>query len=342
VQRSALRTVLLAVLCLSVLALAAATLDTTQSGGSGFDASGSGSDGGDGGDGGPTPVEPQTPRETQTTEEQSEEKPFELCAPIVKEPPVIIAVVVAAILLFLVLLYRYNEFVALSGVLLVFGPVTLVMLVLADCELETPEEPEINVTGGNGTATPSGGGGGGGLGGSSSSFDPSLPVIGLIVVGVLVALVAVAYYLTGDDTAGGDGSAEDEDPDEAEPDLDAADIAEVGRLAGEAADRIESTADLENEVYRAWQEMTRPLNVDHPRSSTPAEFAAAATAAGMNRGDVDRLTELFDEVRYGGREATAEREREAVSLLRSIEDQYAAVEEAADLPDTADDEVTDE
>jgi hypothetical protein len=330
VQRSALRTLLLAVLCLSVLALAAATLDTTQTDGSGF---GTGGDGGDRGDGGgPTP-QPQQPRDPRTTGEPSENERYELCAPWVKEPPVIIGVVVAAILTFLALLRWYDEFVAVAGTLIVFGPITLLMLVAAECGLETPDpNPSSNVTGGNGTS------GGGSAGGSGSGVpDPSLPLIAIVAIGVLIALVAVAYYLTGDDTAG-TGGEESEDA-EAEDDsaIDATDVAEVGRLAGEAADRIESAGDFENQVYRAWQEMTRPLNVDRPRSSSPGEFARAAAAAGMDRGSVDRLTELFDEVRYGGFEAPPEREREAVSLLRSIEEQYADVETLAGPADAADD-----
>ncbi len=328
-QRSALRAILLAILCLSVLALAAATLDSTQSGGSGL-GSGGGSGGGDGpGDGGsePTP-QPNTPSQPQLANESSPDDPIELCAPIVKEPPVIIAVVLAAVVTFLGLLYWYNEFVAIAGTVMVFGPIGLIMLVFARCERQ---EPEPNLEPGNVSANSSSGGGGVG-GGDAGVVDPSLPVVALAVIGILVVLGAVAYYLTGDDTLGGASDAEEADEEEEADVVDATDVAEVGRLAGEAADRIEASGDFENEVFRAWREMTRPLSVPKPQSSTPAEFADAAVAAGMNDGDVERLTELFDEVRYGGREATPEREREAVSLLRSVEDEYADVESAGGLP----------
>ncbi len=331
-DRSALRTILIAVLCLSVLALAAATLDTTQTGGSDF-GSGGGSGGGDGpGDGGsrPTPS-PETP-DPQPTAAQEPEQPPELCAPIVKEPPVIIAVVLAAVITFLLLLKYYNEFVAIAGTLMVFGPIGLIMLVLARCERPEPD-PELdpgNLSSGNSS------GGSGGVGGDGSGLtEPTLPILLLAIVAVLIVLGAVAYYLTGDDTIGDAGDDPDEDADDEEDGaaVDAADVAKVGRMAGEAADRLEASGDFENEVYRAWREMTRPLNVPRPQSSTPREFAEAAVGAGMNGDDVDRLTELFDEVRYGGREATPEREREAVSLLRSIEAAYADVDSAADLPD---------
>lgn len=342
-QRSALRTVLLAILCLSALTLAASTLDTVQTGGSGFGGGGGG--GGDpgrptAGGGGDDPVQP---RETTQAPSGDDER-VQLCEPAVKEPPVILAVVVAAILTFFGLYRWRDEFVAIAGTLIVFGPITLLMLVLAECDVEQPEPDTSNVSVPNG----SGGGGtaSGGAGGSAVP-DPSLPILALAALAAVVALVVVAYYLTGDDT--GEGEPERSEADEEEdPAVDADDVAEVGRLAGEAADRIESADDFENQVFRAWLEMTRPLNLDHPRSSTPAEFAAAARGAGMSGEHVDRLTELFDQVRYGGREATAEREREAVSLLRSIESEYADVETPADLPggddggDERDGEVSDE
>lgn len=324
-QRSALRTILLAVLCLSALTLAASTLDTVQTGGSGF---------GGGGGGGevdrPTPGsgdDPAQPRETTQAASGDDER-VQLCEPAVKEPPVILAVVVAAILTFLGLYRWRDEFVAIAGTLIVFGPITLLMLVLAECDIEQPEPDTPNASLPNGTG---GNGSAGGGGGGSAVPDPSLPILALGALAAVVALIVIAYYLTGDDTGEAEPERSEADEEE-EPAVDADDVAEVGRLAGEAADRIEDADDFENQVFRAWREMTRPLNVDRPRSSTPAEFAAAAREAGMSGEHVDRLTELFDQVRYGGREATEEREREAVSLLRSIESEYADVETPADLP----------
>ncbi|WP_390215270.1 DUF4129 domain-containing protein [Halobaculum halobium] len=90
---------------------------------------------------------------------------------------------------------------------------------------------------------------------------------------------------------------------------------------------------MENEVYRAWREMTGALAVDNPRSTTPAEFAVAAVDAGMDRDDVDTLTDLFEAVRYGAEPVTPEREREAVDALRRIEETYAdgdSLDSAAD------------
>lgn len=114
------------------------------------------------------------------------------------------------------------------------------------------------------------------------------------------------------------------------------DVVAVGRAAGRAADRLGGDSDdtdtadgdgFENEVYRAWREMTAGLDVDRPESSTPGEFADAAIEAGMSPDDVRELTTLFEAVRYGGRGPTEERERRARRLFRRIEATYAGEED---------------
>ncbi len=166
-----------------------------------------------------------------------------------------------------------------------------------------------------------GSGDGSGLSGDAGGtlgLDP-VALLAIAAVVVLVGLV-VARQVGGDepvfDVLGGDG--------ETAPERDAAPEA-LGTIAGETADRIESRADppVENEVYRAWREMTRHLEVAFPETSTPAEFADAAVEAGMDREDVEELTALFRDVRYGGAEATADREERAVAVLRRIEETYA-------------------
>ncbi|ELZ02356.1 DUF4129 domain-containing protein [Natrialba asiatica] len=108
-----------------------------------------------------------------------------------------------------------------------------------------------------------------------------------------------------------------------------ADAAAVGTAAGRAADRIDESTDLDNEIYRAWREMTRPLDVDRPDSSTPREFASAAVDAGLTREHVDELTRLFEDVRYGSTESTPELEERAVTILRRIEREYGDMAEPA-------------
>ena len=153
-----------------------------------------------------------------------------------------------------------------------------------------------------------------------AALDPSMLLVAVVVGFVLVAAAATLYGATGDATDEGD------DPDPA-TDGDGGAVAGVGRAAGRAADRIESAADTDNEVYRAWQEMADRLQLERPETSTPGEFEAAAVDAGMERDDVSELTRLFEEVRYGDATPTAEREERAVETLRRIEKTYTEEDE---------------
>ncbi len=159
-----------------------------------------------------------------------------------------------------------------------------------------------------------------GVGGAASvvAAVTELPMWLLVLLGAVVA--AVAVVATGDRTSVRAvlGLDRDPDPPAAPDDEDDAAVA-VGRVAGHAADRIETGVDADNEVFRAWQTMTDHLYVDRPDSSTPAEFADAAVEAGLGRENVAELTELFEAVRYGGEAATAGREERAVAALRRIE-----------------------
>jgi hypothetical protein len=148
-----------------------------------------------------------------------------------------------------------------------------------------------------------------------AALDPSLVIVGVVIGAVLLAALAALYSATGDAT-------ETEDDPQPPAEDGGAGVTGVGRAAGRAADRIEDDAGVDNEVYRAWQEMAARLDVDRPEASTPGEFADAAADAGMAEGDVAELTRLFEEVRYGDADATADREDRAVGTLRRIEDAY--------------------
>ena len=105
------------------------------------------------------------------------------------------------------------------------------------------------------------------------------------------------------------------------------DTTDIADAAGRAADRIEATTDFDNEVYRAWDEMTAMLDVREPKTCTPGEFAAAAIAIGMKQADVDELTRLFEDVRYGENRATETTEQQALDILRRIERTYSQSED---------------
>jgi len=53
-------------------------------------------------------------------------------------------------------------------------------------------------------------------------------------------------------------------------------------------------------------------------ASTPREFAGRLAAAGLPPDSVDRLTRLFESVRYGGHSSTEREMREAVACLESV------------------------
>lgn len=111
-------------------------------------------------------------------------------------------------------------------------------------------------------------------------------------------------------------------------DTDPARSAAIRRAAGRAATRLAGSGSVDNEVYRAWREMTGFLDVSDPETTTPGEFASVAVAAGLDPADVEELTDLFEAVRYGGTAADEALERRALSVLRRIESAYAREDEA--------------
>lgn len=163
------------------------------------------------------------------------------------------------------------------------------------------------------------GGGGSLLAGETAVVSPS-PSFALAVVVLLGVVGAAAAFVSlgRDDVVS---------PPAEEAFGEDADVAAVGRAAGEAADRIAAGTAVENEVYRAWERMTTHLDVADPETSTAAEFAAAAVDAGMAATDVAALTRLFEETRYGDYEVTEERAERALAALRDIEEAYADEEE---------------
>lgn len=101
---------------------------------------------------------------------------------------------------------------------------------------------------------------------------------------------------------------------------------DVAETADRTATRIRRTSstDIENDVLRAWDEMTRALTVSNRQSTTPREFVGIAIHAGMREDDVRALTHLFEQVRYGGLDPSQEDEEQAVALLEHIAAEYGA------------------
>lgn len=245
-----------------------------------------------------------------------------LCFPFLLSPWFIWGMLIS-LLGFTILLYRRTDLFATVGALGFFlTPGILVYILLTDCrppqettEAETPL-PEYNIS-----FLFEGGGGGGGPG--TQAVPTASPTFLLLMGVIAVAVLFVFLRATGDD---------DLIPEEAMPEEPEAEssLAAVGEAAGRAADRLEGRATVENEVYRAWQEMTDLLAFDRPETATPGEFAERARAEGMDPEHVEELTDLFRGVRYGGKEPTPDRETRAIETLREIESVYGEEDEDAD------------
>ena len=312
-DRSTVGALALALLAVVAFAIAAATIDSTvvtDGGSSGF---GSGDSGGGGvGETQDTGFEPLS----GDTEGLSIPTP---CLPWLLSPEVLALVAAGFLLLGGWAYWETRSLLPPVAVVFALGPpVVLLFGLLTSCNRGFSFSTRAAEAAGNVSLFAPGGGGrlGEGAGGAQSVSPPTVLFSLLLVVALGVAIFMLVTGTS--DTSDGDDESAPQTP---EP---SPNVAAVGRAAGAAAERIESgDGGVENEVFRAWREMTTLLDVPNRQSATPAEFAAAAVDAGMARDDVTELTDLFEAVRYGGAEATTARERRAVDALRNIESTYA-------------------
>lgn len=226
-----------------------------------------------------------------------------------------------ALLFGALVIWKLSNFIIMAAFLAGFGPAVMFgyLFFTLGCDFdeeETEDEPEeiesslmdlFNGENASATVTTM----------TDAVTDPTLVLGAMIVIGLL----AFAFvYLSEDDEE------QIQEPDEAPGGDRVFDPSVIAKIAGEAADRIERDADtdsdLENEVYRAWKQMTDHLEVESPQTSTPGEFAEEAITIGLAEDDVMALTGLFEMVRYGAAGATPAQEREAVDILRRIEASY--------------------
>lgn len=75
---------------------------------------------------------------------------------------------------------------------------------------------------------------------------------------------------------------------------------------------------LSNEVYRAWYQMARRVDVKRRASATPRELSHTAVNEGMDPDAVETVTRLFETVRYGDVTVTDEDERRAKEALTRL------------------------
>lgn len=320
VDRDTVFTLCVAALAIVALGAAAATLETAVTLGGGEGGSGIGSVSVDDGTGSGPSAGPLPPGGFAGTFDP-------ICFPILRGP-LALSVMGLAFLGSFALIYRYLQqpfsAAVVSGV--VAMPVVGIWMLLAFCgQQPTPAAvdsgPGISPTATNETWIPFLNGGGTGEASGTVLSAPSVVVF--VLAGIaLVGTAIVLFAGRGDDTVG---------PDAAEPaPVTDPDVAAVARAAGRAADRIASDAAVDNEVFRAWAAMTDALDLESPETVTPAAFEAAAVDAGMTPDDVAELRRLFEEVRYGGQSPSDERERQAVSALRRIEDEYGDLDANAE------------
>lgn len=236
------------------------------------------------------------------------------CFPFLNDPRLLLAIATIAALA-LYGLYRHLGILAPVGFFLAFLPIAvLVHSFLTACGAADLSSGSSSGAAGNGTFSI-------GLseavgGGSGSGGLPAISAALMVILGAaLIVAIVLLFRSTGDQT---------EQTDEpVDPDLDEEPMTAIGQAAGEAADRIEADAAADNEIYRAWREMTAYLDLSNPDSSTPTEFAEAAIGIGMDPEDVTELTDLFESVRYGTASPTEDREARAIAALRRIESTYA-------------------
>jgi hypothetical protein len=104
-------------------------------------------------------------------------------------------------------------------------------------------------------------------------------------------------------------------------------IPNVGQVAAQAALELERGADLSDVVLRCYRDMCNILRrkVALREEMTAREFAHHLQEAGVRGEEVDRLTALFEKVRYGRDAASPEERAEAIALLQEVENQHGNV-----------------
>jgi len=106
-------------------------------------------------------------------------------------------------------------------------------------------------------------------------------------------------------------------------------LSELGKSAGLAAHRMITGDDPREAILRCYQEMTeimsRAQRIPNYSYFTPREFATQLRERGMKDEHIERLTGIFERVRYGGRSGVGSVE-EAIACLQSIQRTYAAEE----------------
>ena len=99
-------------------------------------------------------------------------------------------------------------------------------------------------------------------------------------------------------------------------------LEQLAQEAQQALVALEAGADVKDTVMRCYFEMSRILDeqrgMRRAGTTTPREFEQQLKAVGLPGSHVERLTRLFEGVRYGARVANEQEERQAVLCLTAI------------------------
>ena len=103
-------------------------------------------------------------------------------------------------------------------------------------------------------------------------------------------------------------------------------IALLVQEAQQALDHLQQGGDFKNSVLACYQAMTRLLEEDRgihrERAMTPRDFEAHLLGLGLKDAHIQRLTRLFEKVRYGASTPSLAEEEEAVDCLSAIVQTY--------------------
>lgn len=98
----------------------------------------------------------------------------------------------------------------------------------------------------------------------------------------------------------------------------------LGEEAQRAVDALYAGGDVKDTVIRSYLQMSRILHeergIQRGSTMTPQEFEGILVRKGFPREPVQRLTRLFEEVRYGARRPAEAEEQAAIASLSAIAD----------------------
>ncbi|MCB9079854.1 MAG: DUF4129 domain-containing protein [Anaerolineaceae bacterium] len=91
---------------------------------------------------------------------------------------------------------------------------------------------------------------------------------------------------------------------------------------------LQAGADLKDTIMHCYRQMNRILSdaqdLERQRSMTPREFEQYLSASGLDDAHIQRLTRLFERVRYSSTRPSAAEETEAAACLTAIVQAYGA------------------